>query len=130
VAELHLVFTFSTPLGCCSACFILGAFFLVLGGAGAYATKMKHWGLMSLVFLVGIALSIGLMCISMSALMMATGNMDPVAEVLDKAWNDPNIPFRKELETTNVEGEVESYVYCRDRTPSDGRCAVPAAQPI
>jgi hypothetical protein len=74
--------------------------------------------------LVGVALSVGLMCLSMAALMMATGNMDPVAEVIDKAWEDTALNFRKELEVGNMEVEGEAIdagvVYCKDMTPAGG----------
>eukprot|EP01045_Picozoa_sp_COSAG04_P015148 COSAG04_NODE_1179_length_7905_cov_12.347041_2_plen_468_part_00 len=102
----------------------MGFFFLLLGGGGVFANWRRNWKLLSLIFLIGVILTVALMVTAMSAIMMASGSMDPVSEAVDLAWHDETVNFRKELETAHVEtGEDERLTYCKDRTPITGVCS-------
>ena len=87
----------------------MGFFFLLLGGGGVFANWRRNWKLLSLIFLIGVILTVALMVTAMSAIMMASGSMDPVSEFVDLAWHDETVNFRKERETESLREELLQF---------------------
>lgn len=72
----------------CVGLIIVGVAMLFVGAGSVYVTMQKMWFVMAIIFLIDVALFLGLFSTAVTALFISVGGGDPVDYIFDKYWDD------------------------------------------